>query len=302
MTIPELIKRIWSLSGEALDREVRKAEKEEDGWITLIYVYVISRFKFINDPDNNSAIYSTADWIKGELEGQKDKTALIFGYVTADDNTFREIVLDLIASFEDEELYALFDNDKIEESVDMNETYSDKELRDLQGRTFNQQKIQSIYRRTKYGAKRLLAATKCIKCGRTKVVYLSNLINDPDKYGSCVCSDINVDSKVDSATSFYNGTKRLSNNTSGYTGVSYVKEYDGKPYDKWRAYIEVDGKRTYLGDFTFKKDAVEARKLAGEKGIEWYKANRNSLLKEKRKKSKGKYKRGTIDFFVKNKK
>ena len=188
--------------------------------------------------------------------------------MTADDNTFKEIVLDLIASFEDEELYALFDNDKIEESVDMNETYSDKELRDLQGKTFNQQKIQSIYRRTKYGAKRLLAATKCTKCGRTKVVYLSNLINDPDKYGSCVCSDINVDSKVDSATAFYNGTKRLSNNTSGYTGVSYVKEYDGKPYDKWRAYIEVDGKRTYLGDFTFKKDAIEARKLAGEKGIE----------------------------------
>ena len=59
----------------------------------------------------------------------------------------------------------------------------------------------------------------------------------------------------------------LRNNASGYTGVSFVKTYKGQPYNKWRAYIEVDGKRTYLGDFEKKKDAVAARKEAGEKGV-----------------------------------
>ncbi len=179
---------------------------------------------------------------------------------------------------------------------ELKETYTEDELREFKGKTFNQQKILSIYRRTKYGASRLFAKTKCTKCGREKTVFLSNLINDPDKYGSCICSDENIDAKVDSATAFYDGSKRLSSNTSGYTGVSYVKTYDGKPYDKWRAYIEVDGKRTYLGDFTFKKDAIEARRLAGEKGVSWYRTNRASLLKEKRKKTKGKLHRTEIDF------
>ena len=149
----------------------------------------------------------------------------------------------------------------------LEETYSQEELDKLVGKTFNQQKILNIYRRQKYNDSRLFAHTRCVNCGREKKVFLSNLINDPDKYGSCVCSDVNVDSKLDNIEDLYDGSKKLSNNTSGYTGVSYVKTYKGELYDKWRAYIEIDGKRTYLGDFSSKSAAVRARKKAAEKGL-----------------------------------
>lgn len=176
------------------------------------------------------------------------------------------------------------DNSVSEEFID--ETYSDEELDDMVGKVYNQQKIQNIYRRKKYDDKRLFASTICVNCGREKKVFLSNLVNDPEKYGSCVCSDTNVDSKIDYVQKLYNGTKVLSSNTSGYTGVTFVKNYRGQPYNKWRAYIEVDGVRNYLGDFDLKKDAIKARKLAGEKGIKWYKDNRNKLMRDVRKKTK----------------
>ena len=157
------------------------------------------------------------------------------------------------------------------------------------GKVYNIQKITNIFRRKKYGDKRLFAHTVCTKCGREKTVFLSNLVNDPDKYGSCICSDTNLDAKLDTIDALYSGRKKLASNTSGYTGVSFVKTYKGKPYNKWRAYIEVDGVRTYLGDFTAKSKAIKARKEAGEKGIKWYKDNRNKLLRDIRRRSK-KYK------------
>lgn len=195
----------------------------------------------------------------------------------------------------------------LEEEIDILETYTDEELSDMIGKIYNVQKIESIYRRTKYGAPRLFAKTVCINCGRQKTVFLSNLVNDPDKYGSCVCSDTHIDATIEYAKELYDGTRKLSSNTSGYTGVSFVKTYKGQPYNKWRAYIEVDGERTYLGDFNYKKDAIKARKDAGEKGIKWYKQNRNRLMKDMRKKTKkyatSKYKdRVTKTFTVKKKK
>lgn len=171
----------------------------------------------------------------------------------------------------------------------VSETYSKEELNAMVGKVYNLQKINNIYRRKKYDDSRLFAHTTCINCGRSKRVFLSNLVNDPEKYGSCICSDTNIDAKIDNATKLYNGTKKLSSNTSGYTGVSYVRNYQGKPYKKWRAYIEVDGKRMYLGDFDDKRDAIKARKEAGEKGIKWYRDNRNKLTRDMRRKNK-KYK------------
>lgn len=171
-----------------------------------------------------------------------------------------------------------------EDSLD--ETYSDEELDKLVGKTFNQQKIQNIYRRVKYNDSRLFAHTRCVNCGREKRVFLSNLINDPDKYGSCTCSDTNVESRLDNIEDLFDGSKKLSNNTSGYTGVSYVKTYKGELYDKWRAYIEVDGKRTYLGDFDSKSAAIRARKKAAEKGLKWYKEHKNEFIKSYRRKTK----------------
>ena len=180
-------------------------------------------------------------------------------------------------------------NKNIIGDVNIEEAYSDEELDDLTGRTFNLQKIENIYRRKKYDTPQLFAHTRCIKCGREKRVFLSNLINDPEKYGSCICSDTNLDSKIDNIEKLYSNKKKLKTNTSGYNGVSFVKTYAGQPYNKWRAYIEVDGVRTYLGDFDIKKDAVKARKEAGEKGIKWYKENRNKLVKNIRRRTK-KYK------------
>jgi flavin-dependent dehydrogenase len=87
----------------------------------------------------------------------------------------------------------------------------------------------------------------------------------------------------------HSGEKKIASNTSGYTGVSFVKTYRGEPYNKWRAYIDVDGQRIYLGDFDSKAKAVKARKEAGEKGIKWYKDNKNKLTRDMRKKTK-KYK------------
>lgn len=112
------------------------------------------------------------------------------------------------------------------------ETYSDEELDQMIGKTFNQQKIQNIYRRQKYNDNRLFAHTRCVNCGREKRVFLSNLINDPDKYGSCVCSDTNVESRLDNIHDLFDGSKKLSSNTSGYTGVSYIKTSKGQLYDK----------------------------------------------------------------------
>lgn len=276
MELVDLIKQIWD--EKDINGYVEKI-KNDDNCVPLIYVYLITRYK---DIENKKEDKEKLDNILKLLP--KSACTCISSYVNADDCKFNTYMRSNISRLQNEDLNKLFSTNSL------NETYTDKELRELKGKTFNQQKIQSIYRRKKYNGSRLFAKTKCIKCGREKLVYLSNLVNDPDKYGSCICSDVNIDAKIDSATSFYNGTKKLASNTSGYTGVSYVKTYNGKPYDKWRAYIEVDGKRTYLGDFTFKKDAIEARKAAGTKGISWYKTNKAAFKKSLRKKGKGKEK------------
>lgn len=169
---------------------------------------------------------------------------------------------------------------------ELEETYDKEELQDLIGKTFNQQKILSIYRRTKYNDSRLFAHTKCKNCGREKRVFVSNLIKDPDKYGSCVCSNKNIESRLDTINALYDGSKKLSSNTSGYTGVSFVRTYNGELYNKWRAYIEIDGKRTYLGDFDSKSKAIKARKAAALKGLKWYKEHKNQFMKDTRKKAK----------------
>lgn len=51
--------------------------------------------------------------------------------------------------------------------------------------------------------------------------------------------------------------KMRKTNTSGHMGVQWVKRDE-----KWRARINVDGKRKELGDFTNKDDAIAVRKAA----------------------------------------
>ena len=168
--------------------------------------------------------------------------------------------------------------EEVEESFDMEETYTDDELRKLEKKVFNQQQILNIYKREKYDIPQLFAHTKCVKCGKEKRVLLSNLVNDPDKYGSCKCSKENEEGRAKKIIKLYKG-KRLPTNTSGYTGVYHLKTYNGRPYNKWRAVIEIDGEKHFLGDFESKKEAAEARRKAAKEGIKWYR-DHNPYFKE----------------------
>ena len=49
--------------------------------------------------------------------------------------------------------------------------------------------------------------------------------------------------------------KKWRHNSSGYTGVSYMKNKK-----KWRAYINLRGKQIHLGLFETKEEAYEKRK------------------------------------------
>ena len=89
----------------------------------------------------------------------------------------------------------------------LDETYDKDELKALVGKVYNLQKIENIYRRKKYNDQRLFAHTICTKCGREKRVFLSNLLKDPDKYGSCICSDKKIDSRVNYVSQLYSNNK-----------------------------------------------------------------------------------------------
>lgn len=177
------------------------------------------------------------------------------------------------------------DDEDLNEDV-IEETYSKDELNSFKNKVFNQRKIMSIYKKKKYGKNRLMCRTKCVNCGREKKLFLSNLVTNPEKYGSCICSDKNIDSRYDTINGLYKGTKKLRSNTSGYTGVSWVATYGGEPYNKWRAYIDIDGHRNYLGDFSSKSKAIRARKAAAAKGIKWYSENKDQFMATSRRKRK----------------
>lgn len=304
---PEDLELAWKLKSSKIDTMLN-AVKDKDIFVSrALAIYLIHRFKFICEPDQNLQWYGKIETLKQILEGKvPEEYYEELGEVS--DPQFVKVVIKIADDIDPDFAEILKEYSKnylysVLESLEVTETYSKEELDNLLGKVYNLQKIDNIYRRKKYGDERLFAKTICTKCGREKKVFLSNLINDPEKYGSCICSETNIDAKIDNISKLYSGSKKLKSNTSGYTGVSYVKTYKGEPYDKWRAYIEVDGKRTYLGDFDFKKDAIKARKEAGEKGIKWYKENRNKMMRDVRKKTKkyatSKYrdsKRKTINF------
>lgn len=69
--------------------------------------------------------------------------------------------------------------------------------------------------------------------------------------------------------------KKNKNNTSGCTGVDFVKNIK-----KWRSRIFFKGRYYSLGFFANKEDAINARKEAEEnlfgKFLEWYNSRRNT--------------------------
>ena len=57
----------------------------------------------------------------------------------------------------------------------------------------------------------------------------------------------------------HKNTPLFSNNKSGFNGVCWYKNYN-----KWRAYIKVNGKQITIGYFENKDDAITARALANK--------------------------------------
>ena len=113
---------------------------------------------------------------------------------------------------------------------------------------------------------------KCT-CGKTFLAIPNDIINGEVK--SCGCKKIlytpaNIKKAVEKhlKQNIVEGTnlqmlrlnKIKSNNTSGYTGVTWDKKRK-----KWKAQLRFKGKNIYLGRYCNKKDAIKARKEAEEK-------------------------------------
>lgn len=124
---------------------------------------------------------------------------------------------------------------------------------------------------------------ECLKCGRIVSVQTSNLTSGNskgcgcDKFENsienrniildhidrnrlnCSKSNLRICSTSDNAKNIF----IPSNNTSGIIGVSWCKQWN-----KWRAFVCIEGKYISLGYYKDKNDAIIAR-LKGEK--EYYK-------------------------------
>ena len=70
-------------------------------------------------------------------------------------------------------------------------------------------------------------------------------------------------------------SKLSSNNTSGVTGVYWVKKCN-----KWNANIKINNKYIHLGNFTDFDDAVKARKEAEQKYFGEYSYSNSQMFKE----------------------
>jgi DNA-binding transcriptional MerR regulator len=103
---------------------------------------------------------------------------------------------------------------------------------------------------------------KC-DCGSEVLVGLSNLKCGGTK--SCGCLFREQSEIVNKRPVYFDGTsisrikspKRAKNNTSGHTGVSFIKRRK-----KWEAAIYLRGKTIHLGIFDRIEDAIQARKKA----------------------------------------
>lgn len=114
------------------------------------------------------------------------------------------------------------------------------------------------------------------ECGRRKSILGASLTMKKGPTRSCGCDQRKIVSQTGTKTIAENskaqieenmlfhtnfqviGTKEPGkNNTSGHKGIWYDRSRD-----KWVAYIQVHGKRKFLGRFTDKVDAIAAREEA----------------------------------------
>lgn len=133
-------------------------------------------------------------------------------------------------------------------------------LKDFVGKHFGQLSV------VEYAGKQAgMHRWRCIcDCGKETVVGQTLLQNGKTK--SCGCLQASV---IRENMKLYDGTsvtilesrrkKRISSNTSGYTGV-----YRQKRSGKWNAQITLKGRTYYLGSFDQIEDAIKARQR-GEK-------------------------------------
>ena len=122
---------------------------------------------------------------------------------------------------------------------------------------------------------------KC-NCGNTTIVGLNNLLGNTNSCG-CLNKELSAErgkskncellnkylgkAREKNCVNGWNAGLALSdklpkNNTSGVKGVCYISKGN-----RWVAYINLHGKRHYLGYFANKKDAIAARKRAEEKRL-----------------------------------
>lgn len=95
-------------------------------------------------------------------------------------------------------------------------------------------------------------------CGKKAIVEKQNLLNGHTR--SCGhLKNLDYSERVDGIKVSMLTTKLYKTNTSGYTGVS--KRNNGK----WVAYITLDYKRYFLGEYNYIEQAINARKNAEEK-------------------------------------
>ena len=88
----------------------------------------------------------------------------------------------------------------------------------------------------------------------------------------------NVENYTQLAMNYYEGRTLNTRNTSGVTGVCYVKRRR-----EWIAQIAINKVNYHLGYFKNKEDAVRAREFANMNGIDWYKENKINIFKKENK-------------------
>lgn len=139
---------------------------------------------------------------------------------------------------------------------------------DFVGRTFN--RLTVLEKVSKNGEKS--SRWKCLcECGNTTIVFKSNLQqettvscgcfrkeNQPKYYSNLVKSKQRTHKEGTSLPMIIAGLPK--NNTSGVKGVSWDKSKQ-----KWLAQLKFKQKNIYLGRYSNKQDAINARKEAEEK-------------------------------------
>lgn len=150
-------------------------------------------------------------------------------------------------------------------------------IRDLKGQVFGRLKVIELDDKTN---KKLSAFWKCeCECGNTIIVNSNSLTRNLTK--SCGCLHSETAKKLGKKTGAINAPKayekfkkfniedtnikRLNCNKYKCNKTGNVGVFWREDRKRWTAYITINKKRVYLGNYIELEDAIKARKLAEEK-------------------------------------